>query len=215
MTKKTILTLALLALVTACNRTPANNLFAAQTNAGLPVPTERPATPPAPTAGADQSGLPAGLDCVRNRLTPDQRHAIAQAAMEQAGREDPRAQDLLQAVQACGSELSWSEQKQRLAAMFSMSAAGATGLRQEFASRGIRIEQLDQVILSDRELMSAADRGELSGTAGASFAQRHLDEIQQVAGGQSLDGELGTRIGNYIAFIALAQTLAAKFAREP
>jgi hypothetical protein len=135
--------------------------------------------------------------------------------MEQAAREDPRAQALLQAVDACGEELSWSPDKRRFAGIFSMSAAGATGVRQELGGRGVRIQELDQVILGDAELMAAAGRGQLDGSVGQAFAARHRAEIERIAAGQPLEGELGTRIGNYIAFIALAQITSARFASAP
>ena len=210
MKMKTILTLSLLALAAGCNKSPANNLAAAQNTAGLPMPPERPANATAAENG--QSAMPAGLDCVRNRLSPEQRQGVAQAAMEQASQEDSRAQALFQAVEACGEELSWSREKQQLAVAFSMSAAGATGLRQALGSQGIQVQALDEVILSDRALMMAAEHDQLDSETGRSFAARHRAELERVAAGRPLDGELATRIGNYIAFIAMAQTSAAQFA---
>lgn len=211
--KTTFLTLPLLVALAACSKTPANNVAA--DNGTAPPPANMAAAAPAPTQGAQQAAMPPGLDCIRNRLSPEQRRAIAQAAMEQASREDPRAQPLIQATDACGDELSWSPQKRRLAGMFSISAAGAAGVREELGSQGVRIEELDRVILADSELMAAAANGQLNSSAGSAFAQRHLSELQQIAGGQSLEGELGTRIGNYIAFRALAETTASQFGREP
>ena len=212
--KMKILTLSLVAVLAACNQAPANNLAGNQAaippamgnSTGLPVPPERPA--------AQEAALPAGLDCVRNRLTPEQRHAVAEVAVAQGSRDDPRAQPLVQAVDACGEELSWSQQKRRLAGMFSLSAAGVAGIRELLDGRGVRIEQLDQTILSDTQLMTAAANGRLDSNAGQEFAQRHLDELQRVANGQTLEGELGMRIGNYIAFRALAETLSVQFGRE-
>jgi hypothetical protein len=203
------------AALAACNRAPTNNLAgnqaaappAAGNSSGLPLPAER-------SEAQQQTAMPPGLDCVRNRLSPEQRRAVAQAAMEQAPRDDPRAQPLVQAVDACGTELSWSPQKRRLAGMFSFSAAGAAGVREELTGQGVRVAELDQLILSDGELMAAAENGQLDSAAGSAFAQRHLEELQRIAGGDSLEGALGTRIGNYIAFRALAETLAAQFGRE-
>jgi hypothetical protein len=212
--KKTIWILPLLAVAAACNNAPANNIAANQTG-GLPVPPDRAEAPPAPPQQGQQTAMPAGLDCVRNRLSPAQRQGVVAAAMEQAAREDPRAQALLQAVDACGEELSWSPDKRRFAGIFSMSAAGATGVRQELGGRGVRIQELDQVILGDAELMAAAGRGQLDGSVGQAFAARHRAEIERIAAGQPLEGELGTRIGNYIAFIALAQITSARFASAP
>jgi hypothetical protein len=209
--KTGLLTLALLAALSACNRGPTNNIAGNQA-AGLPLPPERPTEVTAPVQAAQQTGMPAGLDCVRNRLSPEQRQSVAQAAMEQVSQEDPRAQVLLQAVDACGEELSWSPEKKRLAAMFSLSAAGATGLRQALGSQGVQVEGLDEVILADRALMMAAEHNQLDSAAGRSFAARHRAELERVAGGRPLDGELATRIGNYIAFIALAQTISARYA---
>lgn len=211
MKMKTILTLSLLALAAGCNKAPENNLAAAQNTAGLPTPPERPATNE--TAQADgQSAMPAGLDCPRNRLSPEERQGVAQAAMEQVSQEDPRAQALLQALDACGEQLSWSPEKKRMAGMFSMSAAGATGIRQALASQGIQIQALDEVILSDRALMMAAENNQLDSETGRSFAARHRAELERVAAGHPLEGEIGMRIGNYIAFIAVAQTTSARFA---
>jgi hypothetical protein len=212
--KMKILTLSLVAVLAACTQAPANNLAGNQAAAppvagnstGLPLPPDRSATA--------QTAMPAGLDCVRNRLTPEQRHGAAEVAMEQGSRDDPRARPLVEAVDACGEELSWSPQKRRLAGMFSLSAAGAAGLRELLGGRGVRLEELDRTILGDNELMSAAANGRLDSTAGQAFAARHLDELQRIAGGQELEGELGMRIGNYIAFRALAETLAAQFGRE-
>jgi hypothetical protein len=159
--------------------------------------------------------MPPGLDCVRNRLSPEERRGAAEVAMEQGTRDDPRAQALLQAVDACGEELSWSPQKRRLAGMFTMSAAGAAGLREVLGRRGIRFDELDQAIISDRELMSAAESGNLGGPVAQEFAVRNSALIERMAGGAALDQELGTRIGNYIAFRALTETLGGRFGREP
>lgn len=213
--KTKLLTLSLVAALAACNRAPTNNLAGNQAAApptagnstGLPIPPERSEAQPQPA-------MPAGLDCARNRLSPDQRRAVAQGAIAQVSRDDPRMQPLVQAVDACGDELSWSPQKRRLAGMFSLSAAGAAGLRQELSGQGVRIPDLDQLILSDRELMAAAEENRLDSAAGSAFVERHLDALQTIANGNSLEGELGTRIGNYIAFRALAETLAAQFGRE-
>jgi hypothetical protein len=211
--KKTLLTLSLVAALAACNRGPANNV-AAGNNVAAPAPVNSAAAAPAPAEGAQQAAMPPGLDCIRNRLSPEQRRAVAQAAMEQASRDDPRAQPLVQATDACAEQLSWSPQKRRLAGMFSISAAGAAGIREELGSQGVRIEDLDRLILADSELLAAAEIGQLDSNAGSEFAQRHLSELQQIANGQSLEGELGTRIGNYIAFRALAETTASQFGRE-
>ena len=210
MKMKTTLALSLLALAAGCNQSPANNVAAAANNAAMSAPPEEPANQTADANG--QSAMPAGLDCVRNRLSPEQRRDVAQAAVEQVSQEDPRAQALLQSVDACGEELSWSPEKRQLAAMFSMSAAGATGLRQVLGEQGIQVEALDEVILSDRALMMAAGQNQLDSDAGRSFAARHHAELERVANGQSLNGEAGSRIGHYIAFVAMAQTIAARFA---
>lgn len=211
--KKMFWILPLLAVAAACNKSDGNNAAAAG-NAPAPAPATNLASGAgsAPEQGNEQSAMPAGLDCVRNRLSPEQRQSVAQAAMEQASQEDPRAQTLLQAVDACGEQLSWSQQKRQLAAMFSMSAAGATGIRQALGAQGIQVQALDEVILSDRALMMAAENNQLDSQTGRSFAARHRAQLEQVAGGQPLDGELGMRIGNYIAFIAVAQTVASRFA---
>ena len=213
--KTTFWTLPLLVALAACNRGPANNEVAANQAAGLPVPPERSAPVPAAAPGSQQTAMPPGLDCVRNRLSPEERRAAAAVAMEQGSRDDPRAQRLIQAVDACGSELSWSPQKRRLAGMFAMSAAGAAGIREALGSRGISFDELDQAILSDRPLMEAAAAGQLGGSIGREFAARHADVIERMAGGQAIDQEVGTRIGNYIAFRALAETTASQFGREP
>ncbi len=212
---KTILALSLVAALAACNRGPANNVAAAAGNnaadsAGLATPPERPAQ-----QAGQQSALPPGLDCVKNRLSVEERRAAAQVAMEQGTRDDPRAQPLVRAVDACTAELSWSPQKRRLAGMFSLSAAGVAGVRELLGSRGVNVEELDQAILSDSELMAAAEAGQLGGTAGQEFALRHVDLIQRLTAGREDDQELGTRIGNYIAFRAIAEATARQFGREP
>lgn len=208
--KKTLLTFSLLAALAACNKSPANNIAAAGNAAGLPVPPDRAGTLSAPSDG--QQAMPAGLDCVRNRLSPDQRRDVAAAAMEQAPRDDPRAQLLLQTAAACGDELGWSQEKRQFATIFSISAAGATGIRQELSGEGVQIQELDQVILSDRELMTAADNNQLNSEAGQAFAVRHRAELERIAGGRSLEGELGTKIGTYIGFIAAAQSASSHYA---
>lgn len=213
--KKTILVLSLAAVLAACNQGSGNNAAGAAGNtagnssAGLPTPPERPAQ----QAGQEAS-MPPGLDCVRNRLSPEQRQALARAAIEQVSRDDPRAQVLLQAVAACGDELSWSQQKRQAATMFLVSAAGAAGIRQELGAQGIQIQELDRTILSDRELMAAAEEGRLTAEIGEAFAMRHREELERLAGGRSLEGELGTRIGNYMGFVALAQITSVRFANE-
>ena len=207
--KKTILALSLVAALAACNRDAGNNMAANQ-SAGLAVPSERPATPP---AAQGQDAMPPGLDCVRNRLSPEERRGVAAVAMEQGEREDPRLQALFQAVAACGDELSWSPAKRQQAGLFSAAAAGAAGIREMLGSRGIRVEALDQAIITDRELMAAAEANELgNGTAGQSFAIRHSALLEQVAG-NAMDTEVGTRLGNYVAFRAMAQAAATNFSR--
>jgi hypothetical protein len=207
--KTRFLTLGLVAVLAACTKGPANNLAA---NAAAPPPAAGNGLPVPPDRSASgEPAMPAGLDCVRNRLTPEQRQGVAQAAMEQAPQEDSRAQTLIQAVDACGDELSWSQEKRQLAAAFSMSAAGATGIRQALGSEGIQVQSLDETILSDRALMMAAEHDQLDSDTGRSFAARHRAELERVADGRPLDGELGSRIGNYIAFIAMAQTAATQF----
>lgn len=211
--KKTLWILPLLAVAAACNNAPANNVAANQTS-GLPLPPDRAGTPPVPAPAEEQqqAALPAGLNCVRDRLTSEQRQAIGQAVLAQAPREDPRAQSLLQAADACATELSWSPQKRQLATLFSMSAAGAATLREWFRGRGIQIQQLDQVILSDGELMNAAESGSLTAQVGESFAMRHQAELDQLAPGWRSDRELGTRIGNYMGFMAGVQVNSRRFA---
>jgi hypothetical protein len=210
--KKMIWILPLLAVAAACNKSDGNNAAATGNVPAPALATNVAADAGPPPAQEQQAAMPAGLDCVRNRLSPEQRQGVAQAAMEQVSQEDPRAQALLEAVDACAQQLSWSEEKKRFAAMFSMSAAGATGIRQALGSQGIQVQALDEVILSDRALMMAAGNNQLDSDAGRSFAARHRAELERVAGGRPLDGELGSRIGNYIAFIALAQTISARFA---
>lgn len=143
-----IWTLPLLALVAACSQNSGNRAKAGN-NAAAPA-NDSVAAAPAPAQGAQQAGMPPGLDCVRNRLSPEERREFAQVAIERGSRDDPRAQPVLQAVEACGSELSWSPQKSRLAGMFTMSAAGAAGVREQFGARGVSVDELDQAILSDR-----------------------------------------------------------------
>ncbi len=210
--KMKLLTLSVVAVLAACNKAPANNVAAAANTAGPQAQSEQPANAVESAEANGQSAMPAGLDCVRNRLSPEQRQGVVQAAMEQASQEDPRAQALIAAVDACADELSWSPDKKRLAGMFSMSAAGATGIRQALSSQGIQVQALDEVILSDRALMMAAENNQMNSETGRSFAARHRAELERVAGGRPLDGELGMRIGNYIAFIAMAQTLSAQYA---
>jgi hypothetical protein len=205
-----ISTLLLLALLAACSRNSGNKA-AAGNNAAAPADNSA-AAAPAPAQGAQQAGLPPGLDCVRNRLTPEQRREFAQMAIEQGSRDDPRAQPVLQAVEACGSELSWSPEKRNLASLFTMSAAGAAGIREQLGAQAASFDELDQAILSDRQFMAAAESGQLDSTVGQQFALRNAELIERMAGG---DPEMETLVGNYIAFRALAETTAGKFGREP
>lgn len=218
--KARIWALTLVTVLAACrggadNSAAANNAAAvAPASNGLTVPGPPPAT--GPTEAAQQTAMPPGLDCVRNRLTPEERRAAAAVAMEQGSPQDPRAVRLVEATNACGEEMSWSPQKRRFAGMFSMAAAGAAGLRETLGARGISFDELDQAILNDRELMAAAEAGTLGdGPAGREFAMRHLDVIQRMTGGRDLDQETGTRIGNYIAFRAMAEVTARQFGQQP
>ncbi len=210
--KKTILALSLVAALAACNRGPGNNPAeaagtTANSSAGIPA---RPADQAGPQPAAQ------GLGCVRNRLSPEERRAVAQAAMEQAPRDDPRAQALVRAVDGCASEFSWSPEKRRLAAIFSLSAAGAAGISDLLGGQGIGVEELDRAIVSDPELMAAAEAGQLGdGTAGPEFAQRHAALIERMAAGRQEDRQLGLRIGAYIAFRATVEAAGRQFAREP
>ena len=208
--KTKFLTLALLAALAACNRAPANNVATGNASAAA-VNTAAPAPAPAPAAAPGQTAMPAGLDCVRNRLSPDQRRAVAELAMEQGSRDDPRAQPLLQAAEACAQELSWSTGKTNMASMFSMSAAGAAGLQELLRGRGVNVDELDRAILADQELIIAAGDPQQLPTAAQQFVVRNAALLTRIAGEEGLDDELGTRIGNYIAFRALVEGLARRF----
>ncbi len=212
---RTIWTLPLLAVVAACSGNAANNVVAA--NVAAPANVAGPAAPPANSTAstAGEQAMPPGLDCVRNRLTPEERRGVAAAASEQASRDDPRAQALLQAVDACATELSWSPEKKRIAGMFSMSAAGVSALQEELTGQGLQLAELDQAIESDTVFMAAANAGELGGAAGQEFAQRHAALIERILGDRTSDQRLGTRLGNYIAFRAIAIATANRFSQEP
>lgn len=207
-----IWTLPLLVAVAACSRAPGNN-GAAGNNAAAPA-NESAGVAPAVNAGPAQAAMPAGLDCIRNGLSPEERHAVAELAAEQGSREDPRAQPLLRALEACATQLSWSPQKRTFAGMYAMSAAGLAGLQEELAGQGIYLGELNQAIESDQALMAAANAGQL-GTAGQEFAQRHVAVIERLMGARSQDQELATQIGQYIGFRALALATANRFAQEP
>jgi len=207
--KKTILALSLSVVLAACSGGAANNAAGpagniANSSAGLP---ERPAD----KAGQQSAGQQ--LMCVRNGLSADERRAVADAALEQAPREDPRAQALLRAVDACATQFSWSPQKRRLAGMFSMSAAGSVAVQDELEGQGISVAELDQAITGDQELMAAAAAGQLGGgTAGAAFAQRHAALIERMTAGR--DQALAQRIGAYIFFQATVVATGRQFERE-
>ena len=137
-------------------------------------------------------------------------------AIEQGSRDDPRAQPLLRATEACGNQLSWSLEKRRLAGSFTLSAAGVTAVRALLGRRGISFDELDRAILGDRELMAAAEAGQLgNSTIGRDFAMRHTALIERMAAGREMTQELGARIGDYIAFRAIAEASRRQFAREP
>ena len=157
-----------------------------------------------------------GLDCPANRLSAEESRALAGAAMEQAPREDPRALPLFRAVETCGRELSWSPAKQRWAGMFTLATIGAAGTRELLGRRGVSVGELDQAILSDRELMAAAEAGGLGDNrVGEAFATRHLALLERIAAGQELTGEVGRRLGHYIAFRAPIEATARQFGRSP
>jgi hypothetical protein len=211
--KTTLWTLPLLVALAACSRAPENN--AAASNNAAPANGTAAATPPAnSTAAPAQQAMPPGLDCVRNRLSPEQRRAVGQLAAERGSRDDPRAQPLVQAVDACAAELSWSQQKRRFAGMFSMSAAGLAALQEELTGQGLALAELDQAIESDEPLMTAANAGDL-GTAGQEFAQRHAALLERLLGDRLEDRQLAVRVGNYIGFRAMTVALANRFAQEP
>lgn len=169
----------------------------------------------APGAGPAQPATPAGLDCIRNRLSAEERRAVAQLASEQGSRGDPRAQPLVRALDACAAELSWPQQKRDIAGIYALSAAGLAALRQELTGRGIDLAELDQAIESDQPLMAAAIAGQLGdGTVGEEFAQRHAAIIERMMGDRLQDEQLGVRIGSYIAFRVLALAMANRFAQE-
>jgi hypothetical protein len=209
-----IWTLPLLAAVAACSQAPGNKAAApANGSAGLAPAANGPAAGPA--TGPGQAAMPAGLDCVRNRLSPGERRGVAQLASEQGSRDDPRAQPLLRAVDTCAAELSWSPQKRNLAGMSAMSSAGLAALQEELTGQGIGLAELDQAIQSDQPLMAAANAGQLGGTAGQEFAERHAAIIERMMAGRAEDQRLAVRIGNYIAFRAIALSTASRFAQEP
>lgn len=213
--KKTVLALSLVAVLAACGGGAANNSAGAPANTvgnssmGLPTPPARP-----PELAGQQAGLPPGLDCIRNALSPEERRQAAVAIIELGPRAqgDPRVQTLRQAGDTCGEEQGWSEEKTELAIRFSLSAAGGAAIREMLGAQGIQIQNLDRTILSDPELMAAAEGGRLTPQVGEAFAMRHREELERLVEGRSLEGELGARVGNYMAFIAMAQIMSARFA---
>jgi hypothetical protein len=209
--KTTVWTLPLLVALAACSKSPANNV-AAGNNVAAPANETAPAPPANTTAATDPSGLPAGLDCIKNALSPEERRAVADAAAEQASRDDPRAQPLVRAVDTCAAQYSWSPAKRRLAGTFTLSNAGLSALQEELTGQGLDLAELNQAIESDQELMTAANTDQM-GTAGQAFAQRHAALLERLLEGR--DAQVGTRIGNYIAFRAGAIALAGRFAQEP
>jgi hypothetical protein len=208
--KTNVWTLPLLVALAACSKSPANNV-AAGNNVAAPA-NETAAAPPATNTAA---GAPAaaGLDCIRNALSPEERRAIADVAAEQGSRDDPRAQPLVRAVDSCAAQYSWSPAKRRLAGMFTLSNAGLSALEEELTGQGIDLAELNQTIESDESLMAAASAGEM-GSAGQEFAQRHSEMLERMLEGRDQQ-QVGTRIGNYIGFRAAAIALAGKFAQEP
>lgn len=203
--------LPLLAMLAACSRTPANETANAaaggnQSNVADAAPAQAP-----PAAGPAAAG--GSLLCATDRLSPQERGAVSQLAVEQGSREDLRAQPLIRAVDACAAQFSWSSQKRNFALMYGLAKAGEAGLRAEFDRRGIDYAELDRAIVEDRELMDAANSGQLSGAVGQAFASRHGPLIERLLGGQE-DQALAVRIGNYIAFHALAETIPARFEQQ-
>jgi hypothetical protein len=200
--------LPLLAALAACSRAPANETANAaaggnRTDAGNTALAQ---APPAAEPAAGDGTVACGAD----RLSPQEGDALGQLAAEQGSREDPRAQPLIRAVDACAGQFSWSPQKRNFALMYGLAKAGEAALRADFSGRGIDVAELDRAIVADRELMDAANSGQLSGAVGQAFALRHGALIGRLLGGQG-DQALAVRIGNYIAFHALAETLPARF----
>jgi hypothetical protein len=208
--KTTVWTLPLLVALAACSKSPANNV-AAGNNVAAPA-NETAAAPPATNAAAGAPGA-AGLDCIRNALSPEERRAVADVAAEQGSPDDPRAQPLVRAVDSCAAQYSWSPAKRRLAGMFTLSNAGLSALEEELTGQGIDLTELNQTIESDQELMAAANSGQLS-TAGQAFAQRHSELFERMLEGRDQQ-QVGTRVGNYIAFRAAAIAFAGQFAQQP
>jgi hypothetical protein len=200
--------LPLLAALAACSRTPANDTANAaargnQASAGNAAGAQAPPAAQPPAAGGP-------LLCAPDRLSPEERSALGQLAVEQGSRDDPRAQPLIRAIDACAAQFSWSTEKRNFALMHALAKAGEAALRAEFNGRGIDVTELDRAIVEDRELMDAANSGQLSGTTGQAFAMRHAALIGRLLEGQE-DRALAVRIGNYIAFHALAETIPARF----
>ena len=210
--KTNVWTLPLLVALAACSKSPANNV-AAGNNVAAPANEAAAAPPAANTAAADPSAPPVGLDCIRNALSPEERRAVADVAAEQGSPEDPRAQPLVRAVDSCAAQYSWSPAKRRLAGMFTLSNAGLAALEEELTGQGIDLAELNQAIESDQALMAAANSGQMD-AAGPAFAQSHSQLLERMLEGRDQQ-QVGTRIGNYIAFRALAIALAGKFAQEP
>ena len=169
------------------------------------------ATARAATQSAEPAAMPAGIDCVRNRFSPDEWRAFSQLVVELGSNDDPRVQPLVRGVEACGTQLSWSPRKRQLAGMLVVGVAGTAALRAELAGQGIRIEQLDPTILSDRELVAAAENGAVDSAAGQAFAMRHMAEIERIAAGRSLTEGFGMKLGNYVGFRLLIDVAARLF----
>lgn len=159
-----------------------------------------------------RESAPTELGCVTDRVSRAQMRAFSEAVLAQAPRGDPRLAPILGAAEACGDELSWSPARRRLAPMLTAAIAGTIGIREELGGQGMTFDELDRVILADRAFMADAAAGRLGDPAiGQAFALRHYDVIERAARGRLTDRAVALRIGNYIAYRALSETLSRQF----
>ena len=167
----------------------------------------RPRRRAAGRAGAAGRGR---LDCVTEpAVARGAARRRRQGAIEQGSREDPRAQPCCRPSRPARRNCPGRRRSAGWRAMFSIAASRRRRVRKCSAAGASTSTELDQTIITDRDLMAAAECAAGSAARSARPSRCAMPPlIERIARRSDRTRRSATRIGNYIAFRAIAEATA-------
>lgn len=159
---------------------------------------------------------PAQIDCPMASMTGAER-ADMQALFAEGGRgsgSDPRFVPLRRTGDQCAARFGWNEGARRLATMYAGASLGAATMRELLSAVHVDVDAIERLVRS-----SAPWRGMPTGSpeqlaAMQRFAEGNVTALMAAAGELGSDTPTMTRVGAFIASIALMESARAEFARQ-